>query len=93
MVGQGAACTAITILEFGLRGSKERRGFNWMCASLSGVLEKWGEQTEKGREVWMGGALGNAWVFLWEPAHSLFRWEKNRGSSISWLNEFKALGL
>lgn len=48
-----------------LRESEKRRGFNWMCASLSGVLEKWGLQRNRERFGWEGvpgkalGSCGN----------------------------------
>lgn len=42
IAGQGGFLYSNNNIRVGLRVGKERRGFNWMCASLSGVLEKWG---------------------------------------------------
>lgn len=38
-MGQGAGCTIMTTLELGFGEMKERRVFNWICASLSAVLQ------------------------------------------------------
>lgn len=48
MSGRGATHTAVTTLEFGSK--TERKGLNWMGASLSGVLGKWGV-AEQWKEV------------------------------------------